>query len=191
MGKALLNALGPGLGTLLLPSLGALPSAAGGYAAAAVSSIAAFGGINAEEARLAHARSTLPAAVVRAMGGTSLMTMAGAADVHATVQAALARAAAKDAGDREGAEERVPTSVEKVVHRGETAATTFPAEAVPNPFVVARDFRPAIAALEATLAAEEEGRPYDPDDRQAPTPTPGEWRAARSAFLAGGRGSGS
>lgn len=169
IGGALLNALGPGLGTLLLPSLGVIPKSILGYGEAAAAAMTAYGGVEAEAPRLGQVGSTMPANVVKTMGGTSLITMASVTDINSAI------AGGSTNGDDDKKDASPPSNIEILVKRGEPHEETFPPESIPNPFIFSQHYRKAIDAMEKLVTAnniKNGKKPYDPDEFEVMEATP-------------------
>jgi hypothetical protein len=195
IGAALLRALGPAVGTALLPVLGVLPRAVkaaagiGGVAVAATAVSAAGRAADADEdadsnETAAMGKSTsigervavdTPAAVIRAVGGLSILQTASAADLASAV--ARARSGWDGCSTPEDCQQHVstkdatsdvPTDPLKIMRRGETSASTFP---LPNPFIMSEHWKVAIDGM-VNVMRDQVVDSYDPDERSIPEPTP-------------------
>eukprot|EP00588_Corethron_pennatum_P000055 CAMPEP_0194295614 /NCGR_PEP_ID=MMETSP0169-20130528/53922_1 /TAXON_ID=218684 /ORGANISM="Corethron pennatum, Strain L29A3" /LENGTH=616 /DNA_ID=CAMNT_0039044831 /DNA_START=58 /DNA_END=1908 /DNA_ORIENTATION=- len=170
IGGALLDRLGPGLGTLLLPSLGAIPKSVLGYGEAAAAAVTAYGGVEAEApTRLGQVGSTMPANVVKTIAGTSLLTMASVVDINSAIVGGFSNE------DDDKKQASPPSSIEILVKRGEPHEETFPPESIPNPFVFSQHYRKAIDAMEKLVTAnniKNGKKPYDPDEFEVMEATP-------------------
>jgi len=228
LGAALLKALGPSVGKALLPALGVLPGAikaAAGLGGVAVAA-AAVGTRQTEEEKEemdtgnegnndddnnGKKRKTVgerlavdtTAALVRAVGGLSILATASVADLASAVARARSgwdgRSTTKsssggsksisaddDEGSKNGdseaskATQKAPKDPLVIMRRGETDKLTFPSELVPNPFVLSEHWAAAVRGLEDAIIAErgDSCSPYDPDER-----TLGEPIAIRNMLL--------
>lgn len=203
IGAALLRALGPSVGTALLPVLGVLPkavkAAAGiGGVAVAATAVSAAGHADADDADADDSETTTtakgksigervavdtPAAVIRAVGGLSILQTAGAADLASAVVRARSgwdgHSAPEDCREQatnatNGAANStsdVPTDPLKIMRRGETSKSTFSPELLPNPFIMSKHWESAVDGMVDIIRAELDNS-YDPDERSIPEPTP-------------------
>ena len=205
IGAALLRALGPSVGTALLPVLGVLPKAVkaaagiGGVAVAATAvSTAGRADTDADDADADNSESLTtakgksigervavdtPAAVIRAVGGLSILQTAGAADLASAVVRARSgwdgysapedcREQVKNANnDAAKSTSGVPTDPLKIMRRGETSKSTFSPELLPNPFIMSKHWKGAVDGMVDIIRAELDNS-YDPDERSIPEPTP-------------------
>jgi hypothetical protein len=198
LGAAMMRVLGSQLGPALLPVLNALPrmvGAAAGVGGVALAAAAAGTGPTAREKEeelsrghtLAEVATSSPAGVVRAIGGLSLMSMAGAADVGAAVAKARRARMIRDESDGShgGVDERggggggengnakggggggrhYMSDPLAIVWRGETHAHTFPS--IPSPFVLSQHWNEMVDAMVRTM-----GEDFVPDEYSEATPTP-------------------
>mmetsp|Transcript_30468 Transcript_30468/g.65917 ORF Transcript_30468/g.65917 Transcript_30468/m.65917 type:complete len:707 (+) Transcript_30468:323-2443(+) len=194
LGAALLKLLGPSVGTALLPVLGVLPGAvkaAAGLGGVAVAATAVGTSQTDEEKRKDKGGKTIGehiavdpvAAIVRAVGGLSILAAAGAADMASAVARARSGWDGRSEPDQQiatnGAEdEDNKTKISKdplvIMRRGETNPSTFPSKLIPNPFIMSSHWEAAIHGLEDIAIAErgEDPETYDPDEHAVGKPTP-------------------
>ena len=196
VGAALLRLLGPAAGTALLPVLGVLPGAVkaaaglGGVAVAAT----AVGTSHTDEEKAAeeggktiaeHISVDSTASVVRAVGGLSILSAAGAADLATAVARARSGWDGRSAPDQKIAsnissdskgDDVVKMSKDPlfIMRRGETSTSTFPSELIPNPFIMSTQWEKAVRGLEDIIIPErgENADTYDPDEHAVGQPTP-------------------
>ena len=198
IGAALLRTLGPSVGTALLPVLGVLPTALkaaagiGGVAVAATAvGTAGHAAADANDSETTAKGKSIgervavdtPAAVIRAVGGLSILQIAGAADLASAVARVRSgwdgysapedcqeQAPMKGTADSDSSSD-VPTDPLKIMRRGETSPSTFPSELLPNPFILSKHWKVAIDGM-VDITGSKIGEIYDPEEHSIPIPAP-------------------
>uniref|UniRef100_A0A7S1BN76 Uncharacterized protein n=1 Tax=Corethron hystrix TaxID=216773 RepID=A0A7S1BN76_9STRA len=165
LGKALILSLGPKIGYAALPALGLIPNSLKDGGMGALTSLISSAGI--EDPKFAHLASMSTTYGVKTLGGISMMTLAGTADVGAAI--------AVDSYKNDMNKSDEPSTVEETVKLGGTKTKNNAPDSIPNTFIMPIHYNKAIFAMELATINELdhlEKQKYNPHEVEVSVPVP-------------------